>query len=68
MMPLHFARTALTDLESIRDYIGRDSTVEAERWVETLIRPCQRIRRHPQLGRPREELALGLRSLLVGRY
>lgn len=68
MTPLHFARTALMDLESIRDYISRDSTAEAQRWVETIIRTCQRIRRHPQLGRPREELAPGLRSLLVGRY
>jgi toxin ParE1/3/4 len=50
------------DLDGIWDYIAADRLLE--RFRETFAR----LARHPLLGRQRDELRLGLRSLSVRKY
>ncbi len=50
------------DIEEIWLYLSRYSTATADRVTDGIDRTCRRLGRHPGLGRPREELAPGLRS------
>lgn len=50
------------DIAEIWLYLSRYSTAAADRVTDGIDRTCQRLGRHPGLGRLREELAPGLRS------
>lgn len=42
---------AVADLAALRDYIGRDSWIYANRFVEKLIRAVDRLEEFPESGR-----------------
>jgi len=68
---LVFTHAAQLNLIEIADYIeGRSGSTEtAERFCNKLIAKCRRLARLPvQMGRPRPELLLGLRSTPYGNY
>ena len=48
--------------------IADDSFVEADRWVDRLDEKLSLWATQPLIGRPRDELAFGLRSMPFGRY
>ena len=56
------------DILEIWDYIAEDSTVEADRWVDRLDERLSLWATQPMMGRARDELAPGIRSLSFGRY
>lgn len=58
------------DLSDIWAYIalGGDAPDAADRLLETVRRKCVALARTPGIGRLREELGPGIRSLAVGRY
>ena len=71
MPRLVFTHAAQLNLIEIADYIeGRSGSTEtAERFCNKLIAKCRRLARLPvQMGRPRPELLLGLRSTPYGNY
>src|SRR4051794_11029266 len=69
MRRYHLTRAAQADLREIKEYIIEHGTPRAaERWVHTLRQGCQRVANTPGMGRPREDLHPGLRSLAVGNY
>jgi toxin ParE1/3/4 len=71
MRGLVYRKAAVRDLEDIVDYVIRETgdLGAASRLVDDLRRHCAKIAASPVvLGRPREELAPGLRGLLHGRY
>ncbi len=59
---------AVGDILEIFDYIAEDSFVEADRWVDRLDEKLALWATQPMMGRARDELATGIRSLAFGRY
>jgi toxin ParE1/3/4 len=61
---LLWSASAEEDLFSIWRYGAREwSTIRADEHVRALSHACERLLRAPELGRPREELITGLRSI-----
>jgi len=59
---------AETDILEIWDYIADDNLAAADRWVDQLDAQFRVLATQPMMGRARNELAPGVRSLPVGRY
>ncbi len=56
------------DVLDIWSYIAEDSVVDADRWVDRLDERLMLWATQPTMGRVRDELSPGLRSLPFGRY
>ncbi|MFT3819672.1 MAG: type II toxin-antitoxin system RelE/ParE family toxin [Rubrivivax sp.] len=56
------------DILEIWEYIAADSVFQADRWVDRLDESLALWATQPKMGREREELAPGIRSLPFGRY
>ena len=59
---------AEADILEIFDYIAEDSFIEADRWVDRLDAKLALWATQPMMGRCRDELERGIRSLAFGRY
>ena len=59
---------AEADVIDIWGFIAEDSIPEADRWVDRLDERVQLWATQPMIGRARDELAPGLRSMAFGRY
>jgi toxin ParE1/3/4 len=68
MAQLRFSSTAQRDLTSIADYIAQGSPHHAARFILRLEEHCQLLANRPLMGRARDEVRLGLRSVRFGRY
>jgi len=68
MLPVTRSEAAERDLEAILDYLDRHSPRAAERLVSQLDEKCRLLGQFPGMGRARDELAAGLRSLVVEQY
>jgi toxin ParE1/3/4 len=62
---LKFSILARQDLQEIHDYIANDNVVAAERVMEALETRCRNLVEMPNMGRIREDLAPGLRSVVA---
>ncbi|MFZ2281153.1 MAG: type II toxin-antitoxin system RelE/ParE family toxin [Prosthecobacter sp.] len=69
-MPLQAIRShqSILDLEEIWSYIAQDSELHADRWIIKLNEHMLHLAAHNGLGRPRPELAAGLRSSPLKDY
>lgn len=68
-MSLVFIRPrAQVDIIEIWEYIAEDSEPAADRWVDELNDKLALWSTQPRMGRPRDELEPGLRSLPFGQY
>jgi toxin ParE1/3/4 len=67
-LAVYYTSKAREDLCEIHDYIARRNPVNAERFIGQLEARCAEIGTTPRMGRLREELAAGLRSVTVGKY
>jgi toxin ParE1/3/4 len=68
MPQLRFTESAERDLVEIGNFLARDNPTNAARFVERVEEHCQLLAAHPLIGRARDELVPGLRSLPSGRY
>ncbi|MGX7873536.1 type II toxin-antitoxin system RelE/ParE family toxin [Mesorhizobium sp. ORM6] len=59
---------AVVDVESIGDYIASHDPRAAVRLVDALERRWDLLTLHPFSGAPRDDIAPGIRHLLVGDY
>ena len=59
---------AEADILEIWGYIAEDSVVAADRWVDKLDEKFALWATQPMMGRTRDELSPGIRSLAFGRY
>ncbi|MCK4448034.1 MAG: type II toxin-antitoxin system RelE/ParE family toxin [Candidatus Marinimicrobia bacterium] len=50
-MKIEWTEPALSDLESIRDYIGKDSEYYASRFIGRIIEAVERLEQFPEMGR-----------------
>ncbi len=58
-----------TDLLEISLYLARQGSIEtAERFIDAINEQFVRLADYPGMGRAREELAPGLRSIPEGKY
>lgn len=61
--------SAEADLAEIWEYIARDSPLNADGLIHRIYQTCQdTLASNPTIGRTREELSPGLRSLVVQDY
>jgi len=67
-MRLTLSPLAEHDLESIGDYIAKDSPRRALSFVQALRAQCARIAINPKGYRPRPELGEAMRSCPCGNY
>ena len=58
---------AEADILEIWDYIAEDSIAVADDWVDRLDEQFRLRATQPKMGRTRDELAAGMRSVPVGR-
>jgi toxin ParE1/3/4 len=68
MLPVVRTETAEADLVEIFDYLDERSPAAAERLAKAVNASCARLGEFPLLGRTREELRPGLRSVVVEKY
>ena len=68
-MKIEWTEPALSDLESIRDYIRKDSEYYATRFVERIIKAVETLEKFPKMGRnvPEAEEE-NIRELLFYNY
>ncbi len=59
---------AEADLREVWAYIAQDSQRAADKVLDSIAAACKDLAENPAIGRVREELARGLRSLAVGKY
>ena len=59
---------AEVDILEIWGYIAEDSFIDADRWVDRLDEKLSLWATQPLMGRNRDELSAGVRSLVFGRY
>jgi len=59
---------AEADLEEILDYLDEHSPDAADRFARIFKEKTEALAQMPEMGRAREELAPGLRSLNAGNY
>ncbi|MGJ3250516.1 MAG: type II toxin-antitoxin system RelE/ParE family toxin [Elainellaceae cyanobacterium] len=65
----YLSQPAIQDIEDIADYIASQTELEqAERFLLKLDAKFARITQFPSLGRPRDEILPGLRSLAMDSY
>ncbi len=68
-MKIEWAEPALVDLESIRDYIRKDSEHYATRFVGRIIEAVETLEKFPEMGRPVPEAEQGdIRELLFHNH
>lgn len=66
--PVNYTPRALADLEEIHDYIAEQNPMNAARFIDQIEASSSQLGRTPAMGRLREELAPGVRSLALGKY
>src|SRR4051794_32556601 len=59
---------AENDLDDILTYLSEHSQTAAERFATELEARCQLLPSQPLTGRSRDDLRVGLRSVVVGQY
>ena len=68
MNAYRLSAAALVDLDQISRTIAAENPTAAADWLEEVFAACERAAGFPEIGRRREELARGLRSIPVGNY
>ena len=68
MRKLTRTATAEDDLDEILTYLNGHSPASADRFAAAFEARCQLLPSQPNTGRARNDLAPGLRSVVVGRY
>jgi toxin ParE1/3/4 len=68
-MKIEWTQPAVQDLESIRDYISRDSEYYAARFIEKIIKTVENLEKFPMLGRPVPEIENeNIREIFLQNY
>ena len=56
------------DIVQIALFIASDNPRAARQWIDSVEEACRRIGDMPRSGTPRPEIALGLRTVRLGKY
>ena len=63
-----FSRQARRDMNEIWTYIAEDNAAAADELIDEFYQTTKTLSDNPKLGRRREDISDGLRSLHVGNY
>ena len=66
--PVRVSREAKADLREIRDHVAAFNVAAAKKLVRQIAVTFDTLGDMPMVGRGRDDLAVGLRSLAVGKY
>ncbi len=68
-MTVEWTQPAVSDVEGIRDFIGRDSKYYATRFVEKVVEAVENLHKFPKIGRSVPEAEEeSIRELLLHSY
>lgn len=67
-MQVHITVPAALDLQEIEEFISRSDARAAGRLIQNLGELCMVLGRHPKIGRRREYIVPGLRTISEGNY
>ena len=68
-MKIVWTDPAIDDLQSIRDYIARDSELYADNFISSILMAVERLESFPQIGRVTPEAGNPeIRELFLGSY
>ena len=68
-MKILWTQTAIDRLSEIHDYIKKDSPVNAQRWVESILEKISKLSDLPKIGRKVPEInSESIRELIFGNY
>jgi plasmid stabilization system protein ParE len=67
-LQLIIAPSAIKDLQGLHDYIAADNVDAASRFIETLYSRFDLLCHQPGIGRKRDEVIAGYRSIAEGEY
>jgi toxin ParE1/3/4 len=65
---LVLAPQAVLDLQEIHDYISQDNSEAADKWIDKIGNTFEVLCSQPGIGRQRDEIRAGYRSLAKGEY
>ena len=68
MRQLRITEHAENDLVEIGTFIAKDSLVNAARFIAAIEEHCRILATYPLIGRTRDELLPGTRSIAYGHY
>jgi toxin ParE1/3/4 len=68
MRRIAFARLSRRDMDEIWNYIAEDNVVAADALINEFLQTTKALADNPELGRRREDMPNGMRSLHVGNY
>lgn len=68
MTDIRYTAEAAEDLEEIYRYIAEDNIIAAKEHRQRLKRRCTELVDQPRVGRKRDEIKSGLRSVTEGDY
>lgn len=68
MSTLQFTDRARADLNDIWDHIAQDNPSAARKYIATLLDKMLLLLQSPQLGRQRDDLRPGMRTMPVGNH
>jgi toxin ParE1/3/4 len=67
-MRFRFSRKAEADIEDIGDFIARENSARAITFVQELRARCRTLTSNPEAAPKRNELGVGVRMTVFGRY
>ena len=67
-MKIILTEDAIQDLQEIYEFIAQDNAAAADRHREKLIGRWQALAAQPRMGRSRDDVAAGYRSIAEGDY
>jgi toxin ParE1/3/4 len=68
-MKVQWTKTAYRRLEEIYTYIEKDSTANATKWAEKLLKKIEAIKDFPKAGRTVPEIdSVSIREIIFGNY
>jgi toxin ParE1/3/4 len=68
MLPVERTSQAIADWKEALDYLEERNPQAAQRLAEEMKQRCEQLGKLPGLGRARDDLKPGLRSIVVQRY
>ena len=68
MLQITFTESAARDLELIYQFIAFDNTTAAKNFKYRLSQLWRTLMEHPRIGRKRDDLRIGYRSITEGDY
>lgn len=68
MARVEFSALAREDILAIEAFLAERNQDTADRFIDDVVARCDRLARHPWLGRSRSELGESIRSLVFERW